>query len=555
MLRRLSIRDIVLIDRLELEFGPGLCALTGETGAGKSIVLDALGLALGARSDGALLRGGAAQGSVSAAFNFGPDHPARDLLAERGIAIEDELVLRRVLGKDGRSRGFVNDEPVGVALLRRLGDALVEIEGQSEDRGLADTGTHRALLDEFGNLHDEIAAVTAAHDDWRAAGAAVDAAREALEQARRDEDYLRHSLAELDTLKPVPGEEQALTAERTRLGNGRKIVDALREAEAAFAAEDPASNRLRVAQRALERVAGAAGGGLDEAIAALERAVLEAAEAESQLQAASGALDLDPRRLDEVEERLFSVRAAARKHQTDADSLAALRARIADQLSSLDAGAEQLAELDSERVRAEARLNAAAATLSAARRGAAAALDEAMGGELAPLKLGDAVFRMRLEALAHGEVSRHGAERVSFEVSANPGTPPGPLGKIASGGERSRFLLVLKVVLARVNRTPTLVFDEADRGIGGAVADAVGERLARLACGVQVLVVTHSPQVAARADHHLRVSKTASGDRVQIAVDALDGAGKREEIARMLSGARTTDAARTAADSLIHANR
>ncbi len=559
MLRALAIRDIVLIDRLELALDDGLCVLTGETGAGKSILLDALGLALGARADSGLVRHGAEQGSVAAAFDLPPDHPARALLAEQEIIGEDELVLRRVIGADGRSRAFVDDQPVSVGLLRRLGGLLVEMHGQNEEQGLLDPAGHRALLDAYAGLAPIAARVRAAFVAMREAAAAAAAAQAELDAARRDEDYLRHVKGELDALAPEPDEEAALAETRSLLMHGEKIAAALAEATEAMEEGGGVASRLRLASRALLRAAERAGGKLDAAVAALDRAEIEVAEAASALDRAVGDLDLDPGRLERVEERLFALRAAARKHGCSVAALPKLAEDFAARLAAIDGGGAALGKLKAAAAEAHAAYAAAGRELNAARRKAALRLDKAVAKELGPLKLGQATFITDVTALPEGEWSADGIDRVAFLVATIPGTPPGALGRIASGGELSRFMLALKVVLAAAGSAPTLVFDEVDRGVGGATAAAVGERLARLADKLQVLVVTHSPQVAARGAHHWRIAKRLGGNGKAAAsavdVDKLDAAARQEEIARMLAGASVTEQARAAAASLLQGSR
>ena len=558
MLAALDIRDIVLIDRLDLTLADGLGVLTGETGAGKSILLDALGLALGARADAGLLRHGAAQGSVAAVFDLPAGHPARAVLAEQGLAEDDELVLRRVLSPDGKSRAFVNDQPVSVALLKRLGALLVEMHGQAAEQGLLDAAVHRELLDAFGGLGESVAAVAAAFARMRDTATAAERAAAEAARAQGDADYLRHMAQELATLDPKPGEEAELAEMRSLLQAGEKLAGALGEATAALEENGGVESRLRLALRALERVADRAAGRFDAALAALDRALTEAGEAGLQLAAAGRALDLDPARLERAEERLFALRAVARKHNVAVDDLAASRSDFEQRLAAIEDGGAALAKLRQAAEAARADYRTAAAGLRAARQRSAAKLDKAVAKELPPLKLGNARFATRLVELTENEWSAAGTERVMFEVATNPGLPPGPLSKIASGGELSRFMLALRVVLAGQGAATTLIFDEVDRGIGGATADAVGERLARLAARVQVLVVTHSPQVAARGTHHWRIAKgeRRNGKAVTTVtqVEKLDEAARREEIARMLAGARITDEARAAAESLMQGN-
>ena len=563
MLVSLSIRDVVLIDRLDLSLHPGLCVLTGETGAGKSILLDALGLALGVRAEAALVRHGAAQATVAAAFELPPDHPASRTLAEQGLAREEPLLLlRRVLAADGRSRAFVNDQPVSVGLLRGLGESLVEIQGQLDQHGLIDAATHRAALDDFGGHGVLVERVGGAHAAWRGAVATRERSLNELAAARRDEEFLRHAAAELERLDPKPGEETRLVQERMLLMHREQVVESLNATHAVLAGDaggrsDGLEQQLRSARRRLERAAEKTGGRLDMVLAALDRAILELGEASRELLAFGHGIDAEPGRLEAVEERLYALRDLARKHRVESDALPGLRETLVARLAAIEQRGDVQAR--HERAVAEAReaYMTAAAALAKARAQAALELDRAILAELPPLRLEKARFKTRLEPLAEAEWSADGMERVAFEVATNPGTPLGPIARIASGGELARFMLALKVVLSRVSAAPTLVFDEVDSGISGAVAAAVGERLARLGRELQVLVVTHSPQVAARGAHHWRVSKRDSGRgrdaRLVTLVEELPAALRREEIARMLSGQRITDEARAAADSLIAA--
>lgn len=551
MLVALSIRDVVLIERLDLQFGNGLCALTGETGAGKSILLDALGLALGRRAEAALVRQGAERASVTAAFEPPAAHAAWTLLTEQGLDREETIFLRRVLGSDGRSRAFVNDQQVSIGFLRALGDTLVEIHGQNDRLGLLDPGTHRAALDAFGAHGELLAATRVSHAAWREAAAALEARAEAAATARRDEAYLRHVLGELDALEPEPGEESRLAAERTYLMHGERLSEALGSAERELVGQGSVETRLRSAQREIERVDEQAGHRLRPVAEALERAAIETTEAMELLAAALRDIEREPNKLEAVEQRLFALRGAARKHSVPVDALAALRASFAERLASIDDEGGALVALERAAEAAKVRYRADAEELSAARSRAATALAEAVTGELAPLKMGDATFQAELTPLEESGWSADGGERVTFTVATNPGSAPGPLHRIASGGELSRFMLALEVVLARTVAAPSLIFDEIDAGIGGAVADAVGQRLVRLASEAQVLVVTHQPQVAARAAHHFRVSKMSNGGGTRTTVEVLPLDDRREEIARMLAGAEVTDAARAAADSLM----
>jgi DNA repair protein RecN (Recombination protein N) len=550
MLLDISIRQIVLIDRLEMAFGAGLCVLTGETGAGKSILLDALALALGARADAALLANGATEGSVAAAFAPPSDHPAHALLAEHGIAAEERLVLRRTLTGDGRGRAFVNDQPVGVALLKRLGDSLVEIQGQGAEQGLLSPVNHRALLDAFAGLAPQVAATRAAHARLAAARAAFDAAESAANKARADEEFLRHAAAELAELDPQPGEEATLAESRALMMQAEKIVAALGEAADALEEQGGVDSRLRTARRALERVAPRAQGRLDGALQSLEAAAAAVSEAAAQVEATARALEHDPAKQEATETRLFALKAVARKHQTTVDALPALAEEMRERLAGLTRHDATVRAAATELAAAEAAFAAAATALGESRRAAGHALDKAVARELAPLKLEKAKFVTAIEALSREQWGPEGAERVVFEVSTNPGQAPGPLHRVASGGELARFMLALQASLARKGPAPTLVFDEVDRGVGGATAAAVGARLAKLARGAQVLVITHSPQVAAQGAQHWRIAKSGSRSATT-RVEQLDAGGRREEIARMLAGTTVTPEARAAAERLM----
>lgn len=551
MLASLTIRDVVLIERLSLSFRRGLCVLTGETGAGKSILLDALGLALGARAESGLVRHGADQAMVTAEFELSGDHPAFAILKEQGLDAEDRLVVRRTVSADGRSRAWVNDQAVGVGLLKRLGEELVEVHGQFDTHGLLNPQTHRGVLDAYAGLDARAAQVAAAHRAWRQVEDARANAAAEIARARSEEEYLRHAVAELDSLAPKQGEEAELAETRAILMHREKLVDAMNGAYAELSGERGVERALSSAIRTLSRVAEKAGGALDPVIAALDRAATEAGEAIADLQAVSSNMDMDPRALEKLEERLFALRATARKHGVEVDALAALREDMAGRLLLIEDQGDLLTRLAKESEIARTAYRTAAEGLSTERRTAAGRLDKAVAGELPPLKLDKASFRTLVEPLAEEEWGAHGLDRIAFQVATNPGAPPGALNKIASGGELARFMLALKVVLAQTSTVGTLVFDEVDTGIGGAVAAAVGERLEMLGHGLQVLVVTHSPQVAARGSIHLKVQKSVTGERVSTGVAELDGDERREEIARMLSGATITAEARAAAASLI----
>ena len=559
MLQSLSIRDFVLIEKLDLTFardpagGPTgrLGALTGETGAGKSILIDALGLALGARAESGVVRRGATQASIAAAFDLPKNHAAHAVLTEQGLDDEDVLTLRRAIGTDGRSRAFVNDQPASVALLRRLGDTLVEIQGQMDQHGLLDMATHRGSLDAFAGLDKQGAAVRTAWQDWRTAEQARAEAEAAAAAARRDEDFLRHSVKELEVLSPKAHDEETLATERQLLRAGTALGESVTQALGELEQGKGAVHALSAAHRLIERNAEKAAGRLDAPLAALERALSEATEAQAQLETARDALEFDPARLEKIEERLFALRALARKHSVTVSDLAPLAEKMTAQLAALDNGEAGLKKLAATAKAARAAYVEAAEAQAAARRKGAAKLDKAVTSELAPLKLEKAKFVTEIAVLPEADWSESGIDRVQFTVATNPGTPPAPIARIASGGELSRFLLALKVCLAKVGDAATIVFDEVDSGIGGATAAAVGERLKRLAKDVQVLVVTHSPQVAAIADRHWLIRKTTTRTSASTDVLALDARGRREEIARMLSGAEVTAEARAAADRLL----
>jgi DNA repair protein RecN (Recombination protein N) len=554
MLTRLSIRDIVLIDRLDIELNSGLSVLTGETGAGKSILLDAFALALGARGDAALVRHGAEQGQVTACFDVAPDHHARAILAANDVAVEDELILRRVQLADGRTRAFVNDQPVSVQVLRQLGLSLAEIHGQHDERALVDTATHRALLDAFGGLEAAAAQVARAWADRRAAQEAVDHHRARVESARREAEWLRHAVEELTVLKPQPGEESALAERRALMMQAEKVAEDLREAHEVVAGSHAPTPGLAATLRRLERRASQAPQLIEPVIKALDHGLAALDEVRAQLEAALAQAGHDPASLERLEERLFALRAAGRKYNVAVDELAALADRHTADLAALDAGAQELARLETAATEAQARYGAAAETLSSARLKAADKLDAAVNAELGPLRLERARFSTEI-ARDGQSAGPDGIDKVEFWVQTNPGTRPGPLMRVASGGELARFLLALKVVLADRGSAPTLVFDEIDAGAGGAVADAVGLRLARLAARVQVVAVTHAPQVAARADRHYLITKSAldRGKRIATRISELAAERRREEIARMLAGAEITDEARAAAERLIRA--
>jgi DNA repair protein RecN (Recombination protein N) len=565
VLTALSIRDVVLIERLDLAFDDGLTVLTGETGAGKSILLDSLGLALGARADSGLVRATAEQASVSACFAPPDGEAVGAVLDEHGLGGDDEIVLRRVVTRDGRSRAFINDHPVGVGLLRRVGALLVEVQGQHEQMSLADPVSHAGLLDAFGVPAASRIAASESWRGWREALHRLEHAREAIAAAERDEEWLRHAVDELATLAPRIGEEETLAGERQRLQQSERRAEAIAAALAELAPRDrrnagPAAS-LRAASRSLQRLApsgqaeAAGGNPADPALAALERAEEALAEAETLLTRLIADAEVDPRLLEQSEERLFALRASARKHGVAVPDLPELLDTLAGRLAALETGAAEIGVLEQAARDTRERYVAAATALSAARNASAGTLQQAVGRELPPLRLDKARFFVEVSPLPETGWGPGGMDQVRFLIATNPGQEPGPLARVASGGELSRLMLAMKVVLSAGSGVPTLVFDEVDSGIGGATAAAVGERLVRVAEGVQVLVVTHSPQVAARGAWHLRVAKAVTRDRTATTVDHLAPDARREEIARMLAGEIVSDAARAAADDLLRGQR
>lgn len=548
MLRSLTIRDIVLIDALEIEFSGGLNVLTGETGAGKSILLDALGFALGQKGRRDLVRAGAGEGSATAEFVVADTHPVHPVLEAAGLSAPDgDLILRRVASADGRSRGFVNDQRVSADVLARIGAALVEVHGQHDDRGLLDHRGHRGLLDAFGGLDETAAAVRAAWHARREAETALAEARDALEQAASDMDFLRHSVEELDALAPEAGEDALLDAERRLIRQSAELGEELSKAAAALSS-DGADAMLGDALSRLTHIASRAEGKLEQTISALDRTMAELTEAQAQLAEVMDALRFDPGRLEVVEERLFAIRGLARKHAVQPDDLPALAESFTARLQQIDAGGDRIAGLEAELAARSRDYDAAAAGLSTARKKAALALNTAVTAELPPLKMENARFEVDMSAADPGP---GGIDAVRFTAAINPGAPAGPIDKIASGGELARFLLALKVQLARRSDGMAMIFDEIDRGVGGATANAVGRRLARLADQAQVLVVTHSPQVAAMGQHHFRIAKSLNDDVARTDVELLAQDQREDEVARMLAGDRVTEEARLAARSLL----
>ncbi len=555
MLAALSIRDIVLIDKLDLEFGQGLSALTGETGAGKSILLDAFSLAIGGRGDASLVRQGQAQGQVTAIFELPNSHPVFALLAENGIDAEEGLILRRVQGADGRSRAFINDIGVSVQLLRQVGQALVEIHGQHDDRALIDPSGHRELVDAFGGLSGEAMRVAAAYAAWQQADAELARHEAEIAATRAHADYVSHALEELRSLDPQPGEEESLAERRQLMMHAEKLAAELSEALDALAGEGTSGARLAAALRRIERQSPVAPHLLTPVAEALERVLTETDTARAKIEEAIALSAFEPKDLERAEERLFALRALARKHRVAVDDLPLLLDRLEAELAALDTSEARAGELAKQAAAARKDYEAQAIALSKARRQAAKRLDAEVMGELAPLKLERASFITNIETVEPAAGGPSGIDRIAFFVRTNPGTEPGPMMKVASGGELARFILALKVVLAARGSAPTLVFDEADSGVGGATAAAVGERLAGLASRVQVLAVTHAPQVAAVAHGHLLIAKEAvrgsHGEAMVTRVAVLEGVHRREEIARMLAGQTITDEARRAAERLM----
>ena len=556
MLRRLSIRNIVLIDALDLDFDAGLGAMTGETGAGKSILLDALGAALGARANADLVRMGADKGSATAEFDLDDDHPAWAWLREQGHEVEDAaLIVRRVIGREGRSRAFVNDQPVGVATLRELGTRLIEIHGQFDDRALVDPAGHRGLLDAYGGLQKEHRQVNALYTAWREAATRLETTRAEIAEAQRDAEFVRHSVEELTELAPEEGEEDVLDTERRQMQRAESIAEDVSKAIAQLGnqgAEGALSDTLRRIEVAAEK----ADGRLTPALEAIAKALNSCSEALSEVERAAEALSFDPRRLEQAEERLFALRALARKHRIGVADLPKLHVGLGEKLAFIEQGEAKLVEMESEMAAAHETFLDAAKGLSRARQEAAGILDKQVVGELAPLKLERAIFKTLVESDPE-KAGPDGIDRVAFEVTTNPGSAPGAIDKIASGGELSRFLLALKVCLARKGDGKTLIFDEIDRGVGGATAAAIGARLKRLGDDTQTLVITHAPQVAAEANRQWRIEKSVvegeDGETTLTRVVELSKTQRVDELARMLAGESVTKAAKDAAKSLLKA--
>lgn len=554
MLRHLHVKDIVLIEEAQLEFADGLCVLTGETGAGKSILLDALGLVLGSRAEARLVRAGKEQGSVVAEFDAA-SHPAIPaLLEELGITHENgELVLRRVLTTDGKTRCFINDQTVSVGALKQLGEMLVEIYGQHDQRGLLDPSSHRELLDEFAGLAKPRAKVEAAYTDWTRSRGELEAVLAEIAAAKREEEYLRHIFTELESFSPEAGEEEKLAEKRQWMMQGEKARETLAASLQELQGEHSVGASLRAAARMLARSPAAAGDRFAKVLEALERAEVEVNEAEAELERLIIESDYNPAELEKLEERLFGLRGLARKHQVTVDELANLLEETRRKLATLDGQTQSVAALEKAVETTRAAFVKEATALCAARAKAAQVLEKAIMAELGGLKMAGTRFTVQLEKLEEQNWHSHGMDRVTYLAATNAGNPPAPLAKIASGGELSRFMLAMKVAMADLRSASTLIFDEIDTGTGGATADAIGKRLAKLGKRQQVLVVTHLPQVAACGSHHLRVSKSSAKGSTRTKVEALDETTRREEVARMLAGATVTDEARAAADKLMAA--
>jgi DNA repair protein RecN (Recombination protein N) len=552
MLTALSIRDIVLIEKLDLQLSGGLSILTGETGAGKSILLDALGLALGARGDANLVRTGQDKGSVTASYNLPENHSAIEFLTEHEIEVEGDIVVRRVQTRDGSSRATINDQPVSLALLRQFAALLVELHGQHADRALVNVNSHRSQLDAFGSLEKHVKAVAVAWATWSDVKTRLQEHEEALSRAEVERDYLEHAVKELSTLAPEANEEQGLAEKRQLMMLSEQFVSALDEADSVLSGETAFESRINAALRRLERRKDGAGGRLDDVCMELDKLLRAFGESTSVIDQARRQFEFDPRDLEKSEERLFALRAAARKYRCKVDDLANVKDKLSADLQRLEDGSGILSRLQTEEKAARTVYEAAADELSAKRRKTARQLDKSVLAELPALKLEKALFETAVESDA-SKPGAQGIDRVEFKVATNPGAALQPLMKIASGGELARFMLALKVVLAAKGSAPVLIFDEIDTGVGGAVADAIGKRLRSLAKDLQIIAVTHSPQVAAQANQHLLISKQQSskGKLMVTTVSPLTEIARREELARMLSGDTVTEAARAQAGELM----
>ena len=555
MLASLSIRELILVDKLDLQFEPGLSVLTGETGAAKSILLDALGLAIGVRAESGMVRRGAKKSSVTAMFEPNADHSVSDLLKERDIDCEDcEVVLRRVINEEGRSRAYINEQPVSVSLLRTVGQSLAEIQGQFEQHGLLNTSTHRELLDAYGGTTDLAKMTAVAWNKFLDARSTLQGAEAAIEQAEKEEDFLKHSTEELEKLAPEDGEEQKLVEQRVMLMNVEKVSEAIATASALLTENGSASDKIGEAQRVLDRANEKAPGSFEKAIEALDRVSVELDTAVSELLTVSDSADVAPGLLEEIEDRLYALRDVARKHRVTTDELPKLTRDFRGKLDSISDQGRQLDKLKSDLEKAKSEFSTKADQLSGKRAKAAERLAQGVNKELPELKLDLARLMVSIESVEEDQWSANGKEKVQFLARTNPGANFAPLAKVASGGELSRFLLALKVTLSATSPVPTLVFDEVDSGVGGATAAAIGERLSRLGEDLQVLVITHSPQVAAKGRYHFQVKKSGSDQEVTTSVSELEEQLRLEEIARMISGAEITPEARAAASRLIEAS-
>ncbi len=553
MLQNLSIRDVVVIKELDVEFRAGMTVLTGETGSGKSILLDALGLALGMRADSALIRKDADKASVTAEFQLPKKHPIFALLAEQSLESDGALILRRVLHADGKSKAFINDQPISIQLLKQIGGYLVEIHGQFDQHGLLNKDTHLASLDRFAGLEDQAVAVRKAYSLWRACEKHWQDAVDQQQDQKSQEEYWRHIVTELRAFDPKPGEEEELSKKRVALQHHEKLQAAFSQALNALEGDDSADKHILTAQKALTRVADKAPESVDPILDALERASIELREVAGKIRHGFDS-DADAQaQLETLEDRLFGMRELARKYNVQPDQLGELLQQLEQELQSIETSDTHIQDLFVAMKRMQQDYMAKASALSEARRKAAKKLDQAVAKELEPLKLGKASFVTAISDLAEESWNEKGKDRVEFEVATNPGMPAGPLSKIASGGELSRFMLALKVVLAGSDETATLIFDEIDTGVSGSVADAVGQRLERLGQNAQVLLVTHSPQVSSKAQHHYRIAKQTAKNSTVTTIEILDAKQRREEVARMLSGAEITAEARAAADRLLGA--
>lgn len=551
MLLSLSIKNIVLVDSLNIPFEAGFSVLTGETGAGKSILLDALNLALGNRAEARLVRSGEKQGEVSAEFFIKNNKQIKPILDEQGIEAEDNLILRRVVYADGKSKAFINDSPVSLNLINQVAENLVEYHGQHDQRGLLNSANHIKILDSFGSLGNESASIGKVFHKWKEIESDLAETRAAVAKARADEEYLRHVYDELVKLSPEDGEEEKLAEQRTMMMNRGKIIEALKAALNELSDEVDVTDAIRKAERVLDRNSAQSGGKFITALAALERAGNEVSEAIAAIEKTASEVEMDEATLESVEERLFSLRAASRKYGKPVGDLSAYAKEVAGQINLIESQDEKLAALEKAAEISKKKYSILASELSKKRSASAKKLEKSVEAELAPLKMAGSKFKVKVEDLPEEQWRESGIDKVAFEVSTNPGAPFGPISKIASGGELSRFMLALKVALSDVNSIPTLIFDEIDTGIGGAVADAVGKRLSKLAKNFQVMCVTHQPQVASYGQHHMRVEKSGKGGQVITKLKILSDVERKEEIARMLAGASVTDEARAAALKLM----